>query len=60
MGVRALVCGGCYEKANGSMDRGGACVVLVHGSPEIVGGADSTCSVRAGISTSMHCCGGPP
>ena len=23
LAVRALVCGGCYEKANGSMDRGG-------------------------------------
>ena len=34
-------------------------MVLIHGSPEIVGGADSTCSVRAGISTSMHCCGVP-
>ena len=30
----------------------------VHGAPEIVGDADSSCSVSAGISTSMHYCGG--
>ena len=36
----------------------GACVAPVHGSPEIVGSADSTCCVRASLSTSMHSCGG--
>ena len=35
-----------------------ASVVPIHGSPEVVKGADSTCSVKAGVFTSMHYCGG--
>ena len=39
----------------------GACVTPADGSPNIVGGAEFVLqnSVRAGVSTGMHYCGGP-